>query len=166
MKTEHVISILEGNPFVALNRDELAKIEAHTLTCEACRKAYEAAQVSAALLHERARGAFEPSAFFQTRVLAELRERQSANERWAWGRLWRTAGGLASSMVATVATLAVLTFVVPGTQTSESQSSTPVLNAYSTDAVVFDQSTAPSDQISDSDVLATLYETDNNDVVK
>jgi hypothetical protein len=69
-------------------------------------------------------------------------------------------------MVATVATLAVLTFVIPGTQTSESQSSTPILNAYSTDALVFDQSTAPSDQISDSDVLATLYESDNNDVVK
>ena len=72
MKNEHVISILESNPFVALNRDKLAQIEAHAATCAACRIAYEAAQVSAALLHERAREAFEPSAFFQTRVLAEL----------------------------------------------------------------------------------------------
>lgn len=165
MKDEHVIGILERNPFVALNRDELAKIEAHALTCEACRKAYEAAQVSAALLHERAREAFEPSAFFQTRVLAELRERQAANEKWAWSRLWRTAGGLASSMAATVATLAILTFVIPGTQTSESQNSAPVLSAYSTDSIVFDNGSLPDDQISDSDVLATLYETDD-DVVK
>jgi hypothetical protein len=164
MKDEHVIGILENNPFVALNRDELAKIEAHALGCEACWKAYEAAQVSAALLHERAREAFEPSAFFQTRVLAELRERQAANERWVWSRLWRTAGGLASSMVATVATLAILTFVIPGTQISESQNSAPALNAYSTDAVMFDNGSLPDDQISDSDVLATLYETD--DVVK
>jgi anti-sigma factor RsiW len=164
MKTEHVISILESNPFVALNRDELAKIEAHTLTCEACRKAYEAAQVSAALLHERAREAFEPSAFFQTRVLAELRERDAANERWAWSRLWRTAGGLASSMVATVATLTVLTFIIPGTQISESQNSSSIASAYSTDAVMFENGSVPEDQISDSDVLATLYET--QDVVK
>jgi hypothetical protein len=164
MKTEHVISILESHPFIALNRDELAKIEAHTLTCEACRKAYEAAQVSAALLHERAREAFGPSAFFQTRVLAELRERHAGNERWAWSRLWRTAGGLASSMVATVATLAVLTFVIPGTQISESQNSSSIASAYSTDAVMFENGSVPEDQISDSDVLATLYET--QDVVR
>jgi anti-sigma-K factor RskA len=165
MKDEHVIGILERNPFVALNRDELAKIEAHALTCEACRQAYEAAQVSAALLHERSREAFEPSAFFQTRVLAELRERQAANEKWAWSRLWRTAGGLASSMAATVATLAILTFAIPGTQTSESQNSSSIASAYSTDAVVFDNGSVPDDQISDSDVFATLYETDD-DVVK
>ncbi|HMJ25864.1 MAG TPA: hypothetical protein VK475_08550 [Pyrinomonadaceae bacterium] len=165
MKTEHVISILESNPFVALNRDEVAKIEAHALTCEACRKAYEAAQVSAVLLHERAREAFEPSPFFQTRVLAELRERQAANEKWAWSRLWRTAGGLASSMVATVATLAILTFVIPGTQITEPQNSGSTFSAYSTDAVMFDENAVPSDQISDSDVLATLYESDD-DVVK
>jgi predicted anti-sigma-YlaC factor YlaD len=164
MKTEHVISILESNPFVALNRDEVAKIEAHALTCEACRKAYDAAQVSAALLHERAREAFEPSPFFQTRVLAELRERQAANEKWVWSRLWHTAGGLASSMVATVATLAILTFVIPGTQVSESQNSAS-LNSYSTEAVVFDERGLADDQMSDSDVLATLYETDD-DVVK
>jgi anti-sigma-K factor RskA len=165
MKNEHVISILESNPFVALNRDEVAKIEAHALTCEACRRAYEAAQVSAALLHERAREAFEPSAFFQTRVLAELRERQAADEKWAWSRLWRTAGGLASSMAATVATLAMLTFVIPGTQSPESQNSVPVWSAYSTDSVVFDNGSLPDDQISDSELLATLYETDE-DVVK
>jgi uncharacterized protein involved in propanediol utilization len=165
MKNEHVNSILESNPFVALNRDEVARIEAHALTCEACRNAYEAAQVSAALLHERAREAFEPSAFFQTRVLAELRQRQAANEKWVWSGLWRTAGGLASSMVATVATLAILTFVIPGTQISESQNSASALSAYSTDAVVFDERALADDQISDSEVLATLYETDD-DVVK
>jgi predicted anti-sigma-YlaC factor YlaD len=165
MKTEHVISILESNPFVALNRDEVARIEAHALTCEACRNAYEAAQVSAALLHERAREAFEPSAFFQTRVLAELRQRQAANEKWVWSGLWRTAGGLASSMVATVATLAILTFAIPGTQISESQNSASASSAYSTDAVVFDERALADDQISDSEVLATLYETDD-DVVK
>ena len=68
-------------------------------------------------------------------------------------------------MAVTVATLAILTFVVPGTQISESQNSTSALSAYSTDAVVFDEGTVPADQISDGDVLATLYDTDD-DVVK
>lgn len=161
MKDEHVIRKLESNPFVSLNRDDLAQIESHVLTCESCRVAYEAAQVAAALLHERAREAFEPSPFFQTRVLAELRERQATNEKWAWSRLWRTAGGLASSMAATVATLAILTFVIPGTQSTDSLNSAAAVSAYSTDSVVLGSNRLSDDQISDNDVLATLYDTDD-----
>ncbi len=163
MKNEHVISILESKPLVGLDESDLGQIRAHATACEACRRAYESAQVSSVLLQERAGESFEPPPFFQTRVLAALRERQSANETWAWSRLWRTAGGLASSMVATVATLAVLTFVVPSTQNADSQ--TPSVNAYSTEAVVLDEKGTPEDQISNNDVLATLYETDD-DVVK
>jgi hypothetical protein len=161
MKNEHVISILESKPLAGLDENDLGQIHAHVPACEACWHAYEAAQVSAVLLQERAREHFEPSPFFQTRVLAALRERPSASETWAWSRLWRTAGGLASSMVATVATLAVLTFVVPGNQNTDSQS--PLVNAYSAEAVVLDSS--PDDQLSNNDVLTTLYETEDN-VVK
>jgi hypothetical protein len=162
MKNEHVISILESKPFAGLDDNDLGQIRAHAPACEACRRAYEAAQVSAVLLQERAGEYSGPSPFFQTRVLAALRERQSAHETWAWSRLWRTAGGLASSMVATVATLAVLTFVVPGTQSTDSQS--PVVSAYSTEAVVLDENVPPDDQLSNNDVLTTLYETE--EVVK
>jgi anti-sigma-K factor RskA len=165
MKNEHVISILDSQPLGALNENDLGQIRAHSALCKSCRQAYEAAQVSAMLLQERAAEHFEPPPFFQTRVLATLRERQTANETWAWSRLWRTAGGLASSMVATVAALAVLTFVLPGTQNADSQGPTAVVNAYSTEAVVFDESALPDDQISNNDVLATLYEADD-DVVK
>jgi hypothetical protein len=162
MRNEHVISLLEDKSLARLDENELGQIRAHALACDACRRAYQAAQVSAVLLQERAGESFEPSPFFQTRVLAALRERQSADETWAWSRLWRTAGGLASSMVATVATLAVLTFVVPGTQTTDSQN--PVVNAYSTEAVVLGENAPPADQLTDNDVLTTLYETE--DVVK
>ena len=164
MINEHVIGMLESKRFGGLDENDRAQIHAHAQACDSCRRAYEAAQVSAALLQERAAENFEPPPFFQTRVLAALRERQSANETWAWSRLWRTAGGLASSMVATVAALAVLTFVVPSsTQNADSQS--PAVNAYSAEAVVFDEKAVPEDQISNNDVLATLYETDD-DVVK
>ncbi len=90
MKDEHVISILESKPLGALNENDLGLIHAHSALCESCRQACEAAQVSAMLLRERAAENFEPPPFFQTRVLAALRERQTANETWAWSRLWRT----------------------------------------------------------------------------
>jgi anti-sigma-K factor RskA len=165
MKNEHITSILESKPFAALDENDLFQIRAHAVVCESCRTAYEAAEVSALLLKARANETFEPSPFFQTRVLAALRERQAENQTWAWSRLWRTAGVLASSMAATVATLAVLTFVVPGTQTADSQNPAPFANAYSAEAVVLDENAAPADQLSDSDVLATLYDADDG-VVK
>jgi hypothetical protein len=39
-----------------------------------------------------------------------------------------------------------------------------LVNAYSTEAVVFDESALADDQISNNDVLATLYETDDDAV--
>ncbi len=163
MRNEHVISIFESKSLSELNENELRQIQAHSVRCESCRQAYAAAQVSAILLRERAAERLEPSPFFQTRVLAALRERRAENESWAWSRLWRTAGGLASSMAATVATLAVLTFVVPGTPSADSQS--PAVNAYSTEAVVLNDKALPDDQLTNSDVFTTLYETED-DVVK
>jgi len=165
MKDEHIISMLESRSFAALDESNLAQIRTHTVVCESCRKAFEATEFSSLLLKARANETFEPSPFFQTRVLAALRERQAENQTWAWSRLWRTAGGLASSMVATVATLAILTFFVPGSQTAESQSPAPFANAYSAEAVVLSENAAPEDQLSDNDVLATLYDADDN-VVK
>jgi hypothetical protein len=165
MKDEHIINILESAPLAALDESDLSQARAHALVCESCQTAYEAAEVSSRLLEARANESFEPSPFFQTRVLAALRERQAENQTWGWSRLWQTAGGLASSMAATVATLAILTFVVPGTQTADSQNPSPFANAYSTEAVVLDENAAPDDQLSDGEVLATLYDTDD-DVVK
>jgi predicted anti-sigma-YlaC factor YlaD len=163
MRNEHVNSILESKPLSELNENDLRQIHAHSVLCESCRQAYDAAQVSAILLRERASEDFEPAPFFQTRVLAALRERRAENESWAWSRLWRTAGALASSMVATVATLAILTFVVPGAPSAGSQGS--AVDAYSTEAVVLNEKALPDDQLSNNDVFATLYETEE-DVVK
>jgi anti-sigma-K factor RskA len=159
MKDEHIISLLESKPFAGLAESELAEIRSHAAACESCRQAFAAADVSSLLLKARVNEEFEPPPFFQTRVLALLRERQAANEKWAWSRLWRTAGGLAYSMVATVAMLAILTFAIPATQSTDSLSASAV-NAYSTDSVVLGGS-SPDDQVSDNDVLATLYDTDD-----
>ena len=80
------------------------------------------------------------------------------------GRLWRNAGALASSMAATVATLAVLTFIMPVNQTSSAPEVSSMLNSYSAEELVLDQSNLLDDQISDDQVFTTLYGADEDAV--
>lgn len=162
MSEKHIISLIESTALSALSESELSAIRAHNGVCLDCRRAFEAAQVSVLLLKERVAETFEPSPFFQTRVMAHLRERQVANESWAWGRMWRSAGALASSLVATVAALAILTFVAPGTQLTSGTSEMTAINAYSAEDVLLDQSGTTEDQVSDGQVLTTLYGSDED----
>lgn len=163
--SEHIISLIESTALSALNESDLAAIRAHNGDCSDCRLAFEAMQISVLLLKERVAEPFEPSPFFQTRVMAHLRERQIANETWAWGRIWRATGALASSMVATVAALAILTFMVPGTQiTSGTSEMMTAANPYNAEEVLLDQSGTIDDQVSDGQVLTTLYGADEDAV--
>ena len=164
MRDKHIISILENTSLAGLSESELMTVRAHTEVCSSCSRAYEAAHISTLLLKERAAETFEPPPFFQTRVLAALRERQAAKEPWVLGRLWRNAGALASSMAATVATLAVLTFIMPGNQTGSAPEVSSVLNSYSAEELVLDQSNLLDDQISDDQVFTTLYGADEDAV--
>jgi len=164
MSDKHIISLIESTALSGLSESDLSAIRAHNSDCSDCRRAFEAAQISALLLKERVAETFEPSPFFQTRVMAHLRERQIANEPWAWGRMWRATGALASSMVATVAALAILTFVVPGTQMTSGTSEMTAVNAYSAEEVLLDQNETTDDQVSDGQVLTTLYGSDEDAV--
>ena len=159
MKSEHIINLIESAPLADLKESDLVSVRAHASICTSCNQAFQAARISALLLKEHAAEVFEPTPFFQTRVLAALRERQ--NELWSWSRMWRATGALASSMVATVAAIAVLTFVVPGLRSEPTVSDvTAAGNVYSAEEVVLNQSDLPEnqmDQISDAQVLTTLY---------
>jgi len=157
MKDKHIINLLESGPLAELSESDLSEVRSHAGECAGCHQAFEAAQIAALLLKERAAETFEPSPFFHTRVMATLRERQATNERWAWSRMWRSAGALASSMVATVAALAVLTFVIPSQVTPE----TTALSAYSAEEVILNHGES-DDQVSDGQVLTTLYEADED----
>ncbi len=163
MRDEHIISLIENAPLSGLSESELASIRAHAVECAECRRAFEAAQVSTLLLKERVAETIEPPPFFQTRVLAALRERQAANETSALRRLWNATGALVSSMAATVAALAILTVFAPGSQpTSGLQEVASAYNSYSAEEVIFDQSDLLAEQMSDEQVLATLYESDDD----
>ena len=151
---KHIINLLDEKPLNGLSEAEVAAIRAHIADCAKCERAFEAAGVSAVLLRERAVATHEPSAFFQTRVLAVLREKRAGNELWNFGRLWRATGALASSMIATVAALAVLTFALPA-ETNLTSVETVSVNRYSAEAVILNQSA--EELQSDSQVLTTLY---------
>lgn len=159
MKDKHIINLLESGPLAGLSESDLSEVRSHAGECAGCYQAFEAAQIAALLLKERTAETFEPSPFFQTRVMATLRERQRANEQWAWSRMWRAAGALASSMVATVAALAVLTFVIPGQTTITSE--TTALSTFSAEEVILNHGEA-DDQVSDGQVLTTLYEAEED----
>ena len=153
MRDEHVKKLLDEAPLASLGKAELAAVRAHAEVCEDCRRAFEAARVSTLMLRERAAEAVEPSPFFQTRVLAALRERRAAEEGWTLARLWKSAGLLVSSMTATTAALAVLTFVAPQEQVTarELSAATP----YTAEALIFDE--AEAEQMTYEQVLTTLY---------
>lgn len=161
MKDKHITEILESTPLALLSETELAQVRSHAAECHACGLAFEAAQLSDALLRERAAEVFEPTPFFQTRVLAALRERRAAEETNVFERIWKTTGALVASMAATVAALAVLTFVVPGFQPAET--STEYVSAsstYSADELILNGSDVTNDRLTDEQVLTTLYESE------
>ena len=159
MSEQHIINILESKSFASLSESDHSTIRAHTRGCDECARAYKVAFVSVSLLQERMRETVEPSPFFQTRVLAAIREQQ--NEAPAFSRLWRAAGAMVSSMTATVALLAVLSFLVPGTQPLTAEAST--LTGYSAEEVILDESVGSPDQASDAQVLSSLYDADEDE---
>ena len=156
MKDKHIIDLLESTPFGSLNETELTAIRVHAAECSPCSRAFEAAQLSALMLKERTAEVFEPSPFFHTRVLAQLRERQAAGDKWSWNRMWRATGALASSMVATVAALAVLTFVIPDSQATYELETTSARNSYSAEEVILSPGDLLEELASDGSVLRTL----------
>lgn len=158
MRDEHIKELLDREGLAGLDERELAAVRSHAAACGECARAYEAARVSASLLEARGAETFEPSPFFQTRVLAALRERQrAADESWSLGRLWKAAGLLVSSMAASVAVLAALTFVAP--QEATTAQLAPA-DTYTAEDVIFDQGAPSATQVSDDQVLATLYGAD------
>jgi anti-sigma-K factor RskA len=165
MRDEHITAMLDDAPLSTFSEGELAVMCSHAAGCAGCRRAFEAAQVSSLMLKGRAAEGFEPSPFFQTRVLAALREQraanEAANESWTLGRLWKTAGLLVSSMAVTVAALAAFTFVTPQQATTTEVAVSSTDNSYSAEAVIFDEGGANDEEMSYGQVLTTLYGSDD-----
>lgn len=152
MKDEHIIELLDNAPLSSLSAEQLEFVRAHSKDCFPCGGAYQAAMASSAVIKGRAQTVIEPSPFFQTRVLAALREQQAIENVPAIVRLWRTAGGLVSSMAVTTVALAALSFMVPAAVAPATEQTA---FAYSAESVILDQD--GEDQMSDEQVLSTIY---------
>lgn len=161
MRDEHITGILENAPLGRLGEGELAAVRAHAARCAECLRAYEAAQLASLLLSERVAVETEMPPFFQTRVLAALRERRAGEEIPALRRLWRAAGALVTSMGATVALLAALTFAVPGFRPSaaDTQDEVSASDPYTAEAtlVAQDETAAAGDEVDYEQVFAAVY---------
>lgn len=158
MRDEHIIEILEGAPLASLGEGELARVRAHADACPACRRALDAARVSSLLLGARFSDetVVEPPPFFQTRVMAALRERQAAGgESWSFARVWNSARALVSSMAAAVVLLAALTAFGPAAQqTAATETSADIFSA---EDVMLARDEATEEELTYGQVLTTIY---------
>jgi len=152
MKEHHIIEVIDSVAFASLSQIELDEVKAHTQNCATCESAFEAAQLSALVIKQRAEVKIEPSPFFHTKVLAALRERQKTETVPAFARLWKSASALVSSMALATIALAVMTFVLPDPATAVTEQLASVDAA---DAVIFGQT---DEQLTYEQVLATIYE--------
>ena len=134
----------------------MARVEAHALECAACGRAYDAARLASGLVAARASASVEPSPFFQTRVMAALRERRDAEEG-GLARMWRAAWAFVAAMAMSVALLAGSAYLTAAPQQEAVADVTP----YSADwNYVADP--GPSD-ISDDQLVAILYDSEDLD---
>ena len=156
MDDKHITEILDRASIAMLSASELNEIRVHALECMSCRDAYEAARLSAVILKTRAEATIEPSPFFQTRVMAALREQQAVESVPAMVRLWRSAKTLVSAMAVTTAALAVVSFMQPSQTTTAPDQTASVYSAYS---VIMDQ--GQDDSMSYEQVLSTIYQDDD-----
>jgi len=152
MKEKHITEILDKAPIAMLSESELNEIRAHTLECMSCRDAFEAARLSAVIIKSRVEATIEPSPFFQTRVMAALREQQAVESVPAMLRLWRSAKVLVSTMAVTTAALAVFSFIQPAQTTPVAETA----SAFSEYSVIMDRDV--DEQMSYEQVLSTIYE--------
>ena len=165
MRETHIINLLEDRPLNSLTKEQTATAELHIAQCSECKRAYDAARISSALVLARASEDIEVAPFFTTRVMATVRERHLSPEASApLVRMWRTAGTLASSMAALVVVLVALTIF---TTTTDSQMQSPSTaasqNIYSPEYVVLQQDDLEDDVLTNDDVVATMYEPEDAD---
>ena len=149
MRDEHIIEMLDNTPLGNLSVAQLEVVRRHSQNCLTCERAYQASQLSSALIKERVQAVIEPSPFFQTKVMAALREQQAVESVPAWLRLWRSTGVLVSSMAVATVALAAFSFVVPSATNEQAAT------AYSAESVILDQGN--DEQLSYEQVLSTIY---------
>ena len=157
MRENHIINLLEERPLGSLNASELDIVKAHIAGCSHCLRAYEAAQASLLMLQERTSVIVEPSAFFQTKVMAAIREQNLAPKRLEYLKMWQAARPLVASMGVLIVMLLSLTFFTDGSQPQTEPSNLASINDDSPEWVIVDRDEA-YDEVTFSQALTIIYD--------
>jgi anti-sigma-K factor RskA len=153
MKEQHIIEVIDSVALASLTQIQVDEVKVHTRECASCRTAFEAAQLSAQVIRQRAQMKIEPSPFFHTKVMAAWKEKQAVESVPAFLRLWKSASAVVSTMALATVVLAVMTFVYPDPATAVTEQQ--VAAADSAEAVIFDQR---DEQLTYEQVLSTIYD--------
>ena len=157
MNSNHIHQLLEERSLPSLTAEELARIEEHTAQCESCTTAYESARIAFAMLQERSALQVEPSPFFQTRVMAAIREHRQEAETFNILKMWRTARTMLASMAALVVLLTSIT-VYTNYLTSETVHTSLSYNAETADFVLYGRDDFDEQAISNSQMISNVYD--------
>jgi hypothetical protein len=157
MRENHIIRLLEEKPLGSLTASELDIVKAHTASCPDCLHAYEAAQTSLLMLRELTSVIVEPSAFFQTKVLAAIREQNRAPKQLEYLKMWQTASPLVALIGALIVMLLALTFFTDSSQQQSEPSNLASINDDSPEWMVVDRNES-DDNVTSSQALAIIYD--------
>ena len=158
MKSKHITKILDETAFKDLSRGEIAEINAHAENCPRCQKAFQAARMSSSLLENRAAEVFEPPPFFETRVLAALREKQIvAKPIAAFWRWWKASSVVVFPILLVVITLMALTIFSP----QPPLQATAATDDVSTEQIIF-QGNDFNQTLTTAQALQIIYEQNNS----
>ena len=156
MKENHIVYLLERHSVDSLSVAELESVRAHTAVCPECLLAYQAAQASLLLLQERGSVIVAPPPFFQTKVMAAIREQKLSPKRLGFLSIWQATRPLVASMGAFVMMLLALTFF-NGSAPAIEHSDLASVNDSPPEWVVLDSDDA-GDEMTYSQALTVLYD--------
>lgn len=154
MKNEHILDILDEG----LSAENAALIEAHTAICQSCRAAVQASKISSAMFRETSGQFFDPSPFFQAKILNALRENQTLQKPaaafWRW---WQASSALVAVMIVAVFSLIALTVFAPSANAGETQAGVANDNPFSTESVLIQPKTRKD--LTTEQTFELIYET-------
>ena len=162
MPDTHIIRRLADKPFDSLNGDDIASVESHIAICDECRSAYDAARIAAGLIQARMAETVDVGPFFQTRVMAAIREGRLSPEEPPLVRMWRAAGALVSTIALLLVMLAGMTIFSKSTD-SQMLTVAASQNLYSPEYVVLERGDPGDDELATDQVVSTIYDLEDGD---
>ncbi len=154
MRVVHVTEIIDRKGLEALADAEREMIEVHAAECADCADALFAARFARGMLRSHSENVnAAPPAFFETRVLAAIREKNAEKAPfWSFRRWWQASYGMVSAMVLIAAVLGMLTLFAPA---SSDQADMSNYSIYSTEADILNQRSARD--LSREQLLEVIY---------